>query len=135
VLDGVLESIGLGGDVNVGKRLIVLRAIDKLDRLEVKGVRALLGKGRTDESGDYTKGAGLAEKDIEKIMVFLAAQKSTLLSDVTNLSPSERTKRGVVHEFRRVDGDNESYFVESNAATLENLKLHFGSNPVSRQGL
>jgi len=135
VLDGVLESIGLGGDVNVGKRLIVLRAIDKLDRLEEKGVRALLGKGRTDESGDYTKGAGLAEKDIEKIMVFLAAQKSTLLSDVTNLSPSERTKRGVVHEFRRVDGDNESYFVESNAATLENLKLHFGSNPVSRQGL
>jgi histidyl-tRNA synthetase len=135
VLDGVLESIGLAGDTNAGKRLVVLRAIDKLDRLEEKGVRALLGKGRTDESGDYTKGAGLAEKDIEKIMVFLAAQKSTLLADVTNLPPSERRKRGVVHEFRRGDGGNESYFVESNAATLENLKLHFGSNPISRQGL
>ena len=45
VLDGVLEFIGLVGDANAGKRLLVLRAIDKLDRLEEKGVRALLGKG------------------------------------------------------------------------------------------
>ena len=33
VLDGVLESIGLGGDENAGRRLTVLRAIDKLDQL------------------------------------------------------------------------------------------------------
>src|SRR5438128_2057298 len=43
VLDGVMESIGLGGPENVGRRLIVLRAIDKLDRLGVDGVRLLLG--------------------------------------------------------------------------------------------
>src|SRR6185437_4390257 len=35
VLDGVMESIGLVGDENAGKRLTVLRAIDKLDRLGV----------------------------------------------------------------------------------------------------
>src|SRR5262244_1359215 len=33
VLDGVLEAIGLGGEANQAKRLTVLRAIDKLDRL------------------------------------------------------------------------------------------------------
>ena len=44
VLDGVLESIDLGGDANFGKRLTVLRAIDKLDRLGIEGVRALLAK-------------------------------------------------------------------------------------------
>ena len=33
VLDGVMESIGLGGEENAGRRLTVLRAIDKLDRL------------------------------------------------------------------------------------------------------
>ena len=33
VLDGVMEAIGLGGEENAGKRLTVLRAIDKLDRL------------------------------------------------------------------------------------------------------
>src|SRR4029450_7398551 len=49
VLDGVFESIGLGGGENVAKRLSVLRAIDKLDRLGIEGVRALLGKGGSEE--------------------------------------------------------------------------------------
>jgi len=70
VLDGVLESIGLGGEANAGKRLTVLRAIDKLDRLGPEGVRALLGGGRKDESGDFTKGAGLAADSIEKVIGF-----------------------------------------------------------------
>src|SRR6476646_9669750 len=59
VLDGVLEAIGLGGEANAGKRLTVLRAVDKLDRLDIEGVKELLGSGRKDESGDFTKGAGL----------------------------------------------------------------------------
>src|SRR6478672_863223 len=33
VLDGVMAAIGLGGEANIGRRLTVLRAIDKLDRL------------------------------------------------------------------------------------------------------
>jgi len=70
VLDGVLESIGLGGESNAGKRLTVLRAIDKLDRLGPDGVRALLGEGRKDESGDFTKGAGLSSPAIEKVLDF-----------------------------------------------------------------
>ncbi len=41
---------------------IVLRAIDKIDRLGDAGVRALLGEGRKDESGDFTKGAGLMDR-------------------------------------------------------------------------
>ena len=71
VLDGVLESIDLGGDVNVGKRLAVLRAIDKYDRLGAEGVRALLGEGRKDESGDFTKGAGLTEKQAKLIVDYV----------------------------------------------------------------
>ena len=61
VLDGVLEAIGLGGDENAARRLTVLRAIDKLDKFGEPGVRLLLGPGRKDESGDFTKGAGLDE--------------------------------------------------------------------------
>jgi histidyl-tRNA synthetase len=67
VLDGVMEAIGLGGPENAGRRLTVLRAIDKLDRLGVEGVRALLGAGRKDESGDFTKGAGLDKGQIRRI--------------------------------------------------------------------
>lgn len=67
VLDGVLELIGLGGDENVSRRLTVLRAIDKLDKFEPKEVRLLLGAGRKDESGDFTKGANLDDEQIEAV--------------------------------------------------------------------
>src|ERR1700742_4330154 len=50
MLDGVIESIGLGGEENAGRRLTVLRAVDKYDRLGVEGVQLLLGAGRKDES-------------------------------------------------------------------------------------
>src|ERR1700726_875844 len=74
VLDGVMESIGLGGEENAGRRLTVLRAIDKLDRLGERGVDELLGEGRKDESGDFTKGAGLEESQISKIEAFMNAR-------------------------------------------------------------
>src|SRR5579871_5272479 len=74
VLDGVLESIGLGGEANAGKRLTVLRAIDKLDRLGEASVRALLGEGRKDESGDFTTGAGLTPAQIESVLGLLEAK-------------------------------------------------------------
>jgi histidyl-tRNA synthetase len=68
VLDGVLTSIGLGGEHNSGRRLAALRAIDKLDRLGIDGVRSLLGTGRRDESGDFTVGVGLDEPRIEQLL-------------------------------------------------------------------
>jgi histidyl-tRNA synthetase len=71
VLDGVLASVGLHGEQNAGKRLTVLRAFDKLDRLGIEGVRALLGVGRKDESGDFTKGANLDQKQITRLIEFL----------------------------------------------------------------
>jgi histidyl-tRNA synthetase len=71
LLDGVLEQIGVVGADAGERKLIVLRAIDKLDRLGVQGVRLLLGAGRKDESGDFTKGAGLATDQIEAVVAFL----------------------------------------------------------------
>ncbi|WP_337182101.1 histidine--tRNA ligase [Shinella sp.] len=71
VLDGVLEAIGLGGEDKVGQRLTVLRAIDKLDKFGPEGVRLLLGAGRKDESGDFTKGAGLDAGQIDKVLFFV----------------------------------------------------------------
>ncbi|OAN77023.1 histidine--tRNA ligase [Sulfitobacter sp. EhC04] len=73
VLNGVLEVAGLSGDDKEAERGIVLRAIDKLDRLGPEGVRALLGEGRKDESGDFTGGAGLSDLQVRQIMGFVAA--------------------------------------------------------------
>ena len=75
VLDGVLEAIGLGGDENAGRRLTVLRAIDKLDKFGPEGVRLLLGKGRLDESGDFTKGAGLNDTAIDAVLDYIETGK------------------------------------------------------------
>jgi histidyl-tRNA synthetase len=82
VLDGILESIGLSGEENAGRRLTVLRAIDKLDRLGVDGVKQLLGQGRRDESGDFTKGAGLsASHTVELLRVIGPSSKHVMRLD------------------------------------------------------
>jgi histidyl-tRNA synthetase len=73
VLDGVLEAIGLGGDDNAGRRLTVLRAVDKLDKVGPEGVRDLLGKGRLDESGDFTKGAGLDAAQADRVLLLTSS--------------------------------------------------------------
>jgi histidyl-tRNA synthetase len=70
ILDGVLDAVGLPPEERE-RRGIVMRAIDKLDRLGVGGVRALLGEGRKDESGDFTKGARLSDDAAAKILRFL----------------------------------------------------------------
>ncbi len=70
VLDGIMEAVDLGGEANAVKRMAVLRAIDKLDRLGVDAVALLLGPGRKDESGDFTKGAGLNDIQITRIINF-----------------------------------------------------------------
>src|SRR5256886_9763778 len=84
VLDGVMASIGLGGEENAGKRLTVLRAIDKLDRLGVGGVRELLGEGRKDESGDFTQGAGLRPDQIDELLSVLQSVSLSRNIDSTN---------------------------------------------------
>jgi histidyl-tRNA synthetase len=71
VLDGVMESIGLGGEENAGRRLTVLRALDKYDRLGIEGVRRLLGEGRKDESGDFTEGAGLSSANTSAVVAYV----------------------------------------------------------------
>jgi histidyl-tRNA synthetase len=88
VLDGLMESIGLGGAENAGRRLTVLRAIDKLDRLGVAGVRLLLGNGRKDESGDFTRGAGLDAAATGQVLALLNGA-----SDSYSLDSSDGTVR------------------------------------------
>src|SRR5947199_6096646 len=65
VLDGVREALGITDDA---QWLTIMRAIDKLDRLGISGVQQLLGDGRKDESGDFTKGAGLKAGDIALVI-------------------------------------------------------------------
>ncbi|MGH6870419.1 MAG: histidine--tRNA ligase [Rhizomicrobium sp.] len=67
----LLETVLKAAEVGDDQRGIVLRAIDKFDRLGERGVAALLGEGRKDESGDFTKGAGLNTNQISMVMELL----------------------------------------------------------------
>jgi len=69
VLDGVLEAAGV---TEAGAKLAVLRAIDKLDKFGTEGVELLLGAGRKDDSGDFTKGAGLSANQRGVVMDYIA---------------------------------------------------------------
>ena len=73
VLDGVLELTGIdpSSPDAAGRRLTVLRAMDKFDKFGIDGVSLLLQGGRKDESGDFTKGAGLSSQAASKITDFL----------------------------------------------------------------
>ena len=85
VLNGVMEVAGLSGDDKEAERGIVLRAIDKIDRLGPEGVRDLLGEGRKDPSGDFTKGAGLSDAQAEVIMGFTTAKRDSGPATVARL--------------------------------------------------
>jgi histidyl-tRNA synthetase len=88
-LNGVMEVAGIldpsDPDRFAHERGIVLRAIDKLDRLGPDGVRALLGAGRKDDSGDFTDGAGLGDAQADVVMGFMQAKRSSGAETVARL--------------------------------------------------
>ncbi|RXT52768.1 histidine--tRNA ligase [Bosea sp. Tri-44] len=110
VLDGVMEAIGLGGEENAGRRLTVLRAIDKLDKFGPEGVRLLLGEGRKDESGDFTKGAGLSEEQADVVLGYLEFQLDEEFGDW----------EGVLDDWKRSVGNS----AIGNAGVEELAQIH-----------
>jgi histidyl-tRNA synthetase len=123
ILAGLIESIGLDGDENAVRRLRVLRAVDKLDRLGLVGVRELLGRGRWDGGaegkGDFTKGAELTESQQNAVIDYIS----------TEANVRERYLTPTYHRER--DG----YMVQNYQAYLNLLELPQGQNPTSSAGI
>ena len=97
LLNGVLDGVGA---TSADTRLAILRALDKLDRLGAEGVADLLGAGRMDESGDYTKGAGLGASEVTRVLAFAQAGADTRAETLANLvkatGDTEEGKAGLV---------------------------------------
>ncbi|MBI1361439.1 MAG: histidine--tRNA ligase [Alphaproteobacteria bacterium] len=103
LLDGVMEAAGVEDPATRG---IVLRALDKLDRLGTEGVTLLLGKGRKDESGDFTQGAKLKDNQIERFLAFAAARagtRSETLGRLGNVAGSTKSGAAGVEELAAID--------------------------------
>ncbi len=130
LLNGVLERLGLSGEGSDAKRLTVMRAIDKLERVGIEGVAALLGKGRKDESGDFTKGAELEPKAIETVLAFVRVAETSRAGALEALSrligDTEEGRVGIA-ELTRIDavlnalgvGDDRAQFDPSIVRGLE----------------
>ncbi|MFO7976325.1 MAG: histidine--tRNA ligase [Candidatus Hydrogenedentota bacterium] len=71
LIDALLEGCGITDEAK-GKH--VLRVIDKLEKVGIDNVRAELGEGRVDDSGDPIPGVHLDEKTIDAILSFIAIE-------------------------------------------------------------
>jgi histidyl-tRNA synthetase len=126
VLNGVMEVAGVldpsDPEKFAAERGIVLRAIDKMDRLGDAGVRALLGEGRKDESGDFTKGAGLTNEQAGFIMAFA-------------LAGFYIENRNLPNRGDQPSGGKGHLYPERNEWALEYLAEIVGDSPVGAEGV
>ncbi len=131
VLDGVMEAIGLGGEEFAGKRLGVLRAIDKLNKFGSEGVMQLLTEGRKDESGDFTKGVGLSQVDAAQMLrvINVGRPVSQPLTDAqVDLQDDD------IHRFEPASGDA-FYYVKTNSGYIETLSRGLKGNSLATEGI
>jgi histidyl-tRNA synthetase len=127
VLDGIMDA----AQIPLEKRLTVLRAIDKFDRLKWSGVEALLREGRKDESGDFTKGAGLTPDQISFV--------GYLLVPPTIQSPDQLALDGWELEdasfYPFVDEETGRQVPINNNAIISSARERFPNNKTYQEGL
>ncbi|MDR7126216.1 histidyl-tRNA synthetase [Pseudorhodobacter sp. 4114] len=126
VLNGVMEVAGLSGDDKEAERGIVLRAIDKVDRLGAEGVRALLGAGRKDESGDFTKGAGLNPGQSALILKFVTASEIVGL-ELEGMAQAISTRGGNASDIFKASWVRDPVSLE----IMQSLGLKFQADPAA----
>ena len=133
VLDGVMEAIGLGGEENAGRRLTVLRAIDKADKFPPEEIKKLLMEGRKDESGDFTKGAGLPDSAAKEILKFVQAKIiDDTAQEFLNFVPSTPEALGPLRELGWI-GER---FTPNSSKALDTLKKSkFAVNTLYQEGV
>jgi len=129
VLNGVMEVARvfdpLNPNWNEDRRGIVLRAIDKIDRVGADGVMALLGKGRLDLSGDFTVGADLSTHQISSIMLFVEA--NAMIDDMVAKAQAGNAPQSVVSV------SEETSF--RNAIACSYLEAIVGDSPIGKEGV
>jgi histidyl-tRNA synthetase len=120
LLNGLLATAGVSDE---RQKLGVLRAVDKLDRLGPDGVRLLLGEGRKDESGAFTKGAGLNAAAAEAVLAFTAAggggDRASVLARLADIIGGSAEGDAGLAELAAIDGALKSLGVSETQAVFE----------------
>jgi histidyl-tRNA synthetase len=120
LLNGLLATAGVSDE---RQKLGVLRAVDKLDRLGPDGVRLLLGEGRKDESGAFTKGAGLNAAAAEAVLAFTAAgggeDRASVLARLADIIGGSAEGDAGLAELAAIDGALKTLGVSEAQAIFE----------------
>ena len=89
IVQGLINQLKI---TDKNQELKVIRAIDKLDRIGLKGVEDLLKKERVDTSGAITKGANLSDTQASEILNFL---KINNLKDLKSILKNSLSVEGI----------------------------------------
>jgi histidyl-tRNA synthetase len=127
VLDSVMDAIGLGGEENAGRRLTVLRAIDKADKFPLAEIVKLLTEGRVDESGDRTAGAGLTKDVAERLLAMLFQATTQVVPLLEHDKASELEREALASK------EFNAYY--SNHATLKQMRDALEQNGARTDGV
>ena len=103
LLNGLLTAAGV---TDYDQKLGVLRAVDKLDRLGLEGVKLLLGEGRKDESGAFTKGAQISAAATDRVLAFVqagASGRAETLAGLANVIGGSAEGDEGLEELGRID--------------------------------
>lgn len=119
LLNGLLSSVRV---TEYSQILSTLRAIDKLDRLGLDAVKSLLGEGRLDESGDFTRGAQLFPEAIDRVLEFLtlgADSRSAMINRIAGVIGSSEEGDSGLTELDRINSALKMFGVSEEIASFD----------------
>jgi len=128
VLNAILAGAGLGDDDTTTPdqastlRAHVLRSVDKLDRVGHDGVRLLLGEGRMDASGDFTKGVGLGTNQIDAVMAFVdsgGGSRTEVIDKLESIAAHSDEGKSGIEDLRTIDQILSATGIESDRAIVD----------------
>lgn len=102
LLDAMLIGCGIE-DAEMHK--LVLRVVDKLQKVGMDNIRKELGEGRIDESGDPIKGVGLDANAIDSVVSFISVTADTraaVVDAVEQLLPKSPVSEAAIAEMREL---------------------------------
>ncbi len=119
LVDAFLDGLGIS---ELGRARHVLRVLDKADKISADALRAELGEGRFDSSGDRIPGVGLDAGTIDAILAFAATREDTRAEVVEALAarlPDTEQARAALEEVRELLAQLEALGVGEAAARFD----------------
>ena len=120
---------GLIGQIKVSEKsqqLKVIRAIDKLDRIGIKGVEDLLKKERVDSSGASTKGANLSNDQASEVLNFLQISNLKDLKSVLKNTLSVQGIKEIEDLLEIISYGKYKNLIQTNFAIVRGLEYYDG---------